>query len=292
MSSANSVIGTACERLARVSGARAAGALSEGEGVVFEALPSSAVPSKRVTPKFIELLDNQHDPGVAGLYFSQDVATALSVGVGDVVPTKSGPVSVAGIFNYPDDGRLPGLGWSVLVPAPANEMFDSCWLDVPFVQSQAASFILTAVAPGNVEKPTVSQLNSRLGENYDVAEVVDTRQSLIAIPSALIFAISLGYALTRSRRLELSSALHVGVRRSALVVQATAENSIWLIAANITIFSCAAFVVILESPIDRGAILLGVGRIVILASMALLLGSCLGVAVTRERHMFRYFKER
>lgn len=292
VSSTKSVIGTACENLAHVSGARAAGALSEGDGIVFEALPSSVVPTKTVTPRFVELFAQESDPSVAGMYFSQEVALALSVGVGDRVETTSGPVFVAGIFNYPDDGRVPGLGWSVLDVVPADSMFDSCWLDVPFAQSLAPSFILTTVAPGSVEKPTVGQLNARLGSNYDFGALVEARDSLLTIPSAALVGLALGYVFVRVRRLELASALHCGVGRSALFVQLLLENIAWLSAACATAMAATLLFIMPEGASDRTALVLGTVRILALAAASVLLGSALGVALTREKHMFRYFKER
>lgn len=292
VSSAKSVIGTACENLAGVSGARAAGALSEGEGIVFEALPSSIVPTKEVTPRFVELLAHESDPSIAGMFFSQEVALALSLGIGERVETTSGPVSVAGIFDYPDDGRVPGLGWSVLDVVPADRMFDSCWLDVPYAQSLAPSYILTAVAPGTAEKPTVGQLNARLGSNYDFGALVGERDSLLTIPSAVFVGLALGFVLVRLRRLELASALHIGVGRSALFVQILVENIAWLSAASALVVAATLVFVVPEAASDRTALVLGTLRILALAAASVLLGSSLGVALTREKHMFRYFKER
>lgn len=292
VASTRGISGRACERLAGVAGAGAAGAMSDGGGVVFEALPSTTVPSRHVTPHFVDLLPHRVDPAIAGLLLSREVAVALGSDVGQTVATTAGPVAVAGIFDYPDDGRLPGLGWSVLVVVPADGMFDACWLDVPFVQSPTASFLLTAVAPSPVEKPSVSRLNFRLGEPYDVGEAVRARPSLLAVPSAAVFGVVLGTVLVRLRRLELASALHVGVRRSALLVQLLTENALWLAAAWAVIPAGVLVLALPESPGDRAALLHGCLRLLVLASAATAAGCAAGTLLVREKHLFRYAAER
>lgn len=43
---------------------------------------------------------------------------------------KAGAVRVAGTFASPDDGRVSGFGYTALVPASANGIFDQCWIEV------------------------------------------------------------------------------------------------------------------------------------------------------------------
>jgi hypothetical protein len=286
------VEGPACDGLSDLKGVRAVGAIGAGEPVRFLSLPSSAVPRKLVTHSFINLLENDSDASVAGVFLSSDLATALSADVGDTLSTQSGDTVVAGIFSYPDDGRTPGLGWAVLETRPSAGMFDECWMDVLGTESNAANFLLTAVAPNPSEPPSLGQLNTTLGSSFDGRAEFLNRSSAVSVFAAGAFGLLLGFMSKRPRRLELASALHVGIPKTGLILQVQAEEVLWLIAANTVVLGACAWAVQSELDIDAVSVFLSGLRTSAVGTIGVLIGATVAVLFTREKHLFKYFKDR
>lgn len=282
-----------CELLAILPGVRAAGAITEGEPIRFSVTPSSRVPMQVVSPGFVELLSNRSNTRKAGIYVSAEVAMVLGASPGDAVSVIQGePVYIEGVFDYPDDGRRPGLGWAVLEVQPASPGFDECWIDIPQPSAGAADYLLTAVASSSETKPKLGQLNTTLGTEYDGRAKFQARPSQVALQAALIFGVILGFTSKRLRRLELASALHVGVSKWALTIQVLVEEAVWLSPAVLLLTSVYLWQLQTALVTDHLALFLVGAKIFGLASCGVLLGAVIGVAGTREKHLFRYFKDR
>ncbi|TFC48920.1 hypothetical protein [Cryobacterium shii] len=292
ISAPGEIDGAACDNLNSLSGVNAAGAIAESVPIRFLALPSSAVPVKRVSPGFVELLATRSDSSVAGLYLSSELARALAVNVGDPVQTAPGTASVAGVYDYPDDGRAPGLGWAVLVVEPAAGMFDACWESVPNAVSTGGDYLLTTVSENPTESPTFGQLNTTLGKKFDARHEFINRPSSMVVVAAGAFGLMLGFGSKRVRRLELASALHVGVTKSALVVQVVIEEAVWLVAANAVVLGAAGWVIQSELDVDALVVFANGLRTAFSATACVFIGAAASVFMTQEKDLFRYFKAR
>lgn len=287
--------GRACERLRSLPAVQAAGAVSDSEEPIRAVnLPGSPIPAFAASPGFAELLLGSVPAG-AGVVVSDDTARTLGVGPGDRVVAESGPTRVAGVYQYPDDGRRPGFGYGALVVTGEAAIFDECWVRAWPRIDVLPALLLTTVVPGKAgldDPPAVAQLNTRLGETFDGAQRFAARVTawtpLAGALAAGLFAAVAG----RLRRLESAAALHVGVPRSAIVLASTLEAAAWagaaaLIGAAATVMFASGF-----EPPDRAVMLLLAARVVLCGWLGALAAAALTAAATRERDLFRLFKDR
>ncbi|MDO5053266.1 MAG: hypothetical protein Q4E05_10320 [Pseudoclavibacter sp.] len=282
-----------CERLAAVPGVRAAGALRADaqRPLTASALPGAPLPRFHTTPGLPALLGARGADG-GGVVLSRDAARALGVAAGDTVASAEGPVRIAAEYDYPDDGRRPGLGYAVLVPAPAQGAFDECWLDAWPPLEDARSLLLFTANGRSEVPPEFSQLNSTLGLEFDGAAEFAGRASLAAAPLAFLAFALVGGASVRIRRLQLAAARHYGVRPAEQTAMLLLGAGVW-IAPPACLGVSAGLLASALTPVEGRELLLVVAcRVVLAACGGALAGVVLQAALIRERHLFRYFKDR
>lgn len=317
----------ACTALAGLPGVQAAGAIRNPQtDLAPAALPSSTIPYFETTVGFGALLGaSKVDTG--GLLVSDQVAETLQLSAGDEIPlrtsakqtTEKAPAKaaqVADVYAYPDDGRVPGFGYAVLAEVVVRQAdtagtnatvanasaadatdtvrFDECWVrmwpESPSIRGQLAG----VVAPGSKEDPppTLSKLNNRFGEEFTGRAQFEDRVTRFAPVAAVVLGAVLGFAALRLRRIHLAAALHSGVRRRDLAIILGLEQVCWVSLSAVILVNVAAWCAFGVPVGDRGA-LFSYG---LLTAASLILGSFVGAAVafvsTRERALFRYFKER
>lgn len=102
----------------------------------------------------------------------------------------------------------------------------------------------------------------------------------------------LGFAAVRTRRLELAGALHVGVGPIALLGTQLTQTLAWLVAAGGLLAPVMLVAVGEVAAAERPGLLELATPPVAGALVAVMLGVAAGVLVTRERHLFDYFKSR
>lgn len=287
--------GAACDALATVPNARASGAVRSMEtGIAASTLPSSTIPLFEVTGGFPDLLDPQRDDA-AGVYLSRDAANALGVESGEEFPARfSAPVAVAGVYEYPSDGRRSGFGYAALAPAGSNGRFDECWVDVWPTSDEIPALMQTTLASGgeNAEPPALAQLNPSLGRAFDGAERFEQRITRFAAGAAGATALGLGFVAMRTRRLQLASAMHAGMKKTDLACISGLEVLSWVAPAVVFSGMAAAAFAVSGIPADApSAAVLGL-RIITPAAVFAFLGAGVALAATRETHLFRYFKNR
>jgi hypothetical protein len=155
--------GAACESLNSLDGVTAAGAMRNVEpGIRASALPSSPIALTEVTAGFPRILTNEPVPG-AGAILSSEAADTLGLSRGDTLETTHGATTVAGTFEYPDDGRRRGLGYAALVVTSSDDVFDECWVDAWPTMPNLAAVLLTTLTPSgptDETKPVLGQLNA------------------------------------------------------------------------------------------------------------------------------------
>lgn len=284
-----------CEALADLPGVRAAGALAASDGVVAAALPRSSVPTIVVSPGALALFDVTADVLGPGVLLSDQAASALGLSTGGTLSTTSGSAPVRGTYTYPDDGRRPGYSYAALVPSAAQRPFDECWVDAFPAPQELSGLLRTVLLPSGdqeVRPPVLSQLNTTLGTQFDGRTRYDERPTRHAPVAAALAGLALGCAAIRARRLELASALHSGVARADQLTQLLGEASTWIAAAWVLALPVPTALV-LAAPGDGAAAIAGIAlQVMTAASVGVLAGVAVAAALTRERHLFVYFKNR
>lgn len=206
---------------------------------------------------------------------------------------------VAGVFQYPDDGRSTSYDYVALsqVPAAADD-FDQCLVKAWPVPDAMQSLLQSTVSSWSSDasqQPTISQLNSTQGTQLDAVKTFRGRQSALAPVVMFVSALFAGYAAVRARRLELASAMHCGEPKIALWLQMLLETLMWCCSAIIV---TTPLIVWALTHMETGVIissttLVGIlSRIPAAALVGVLAGASMAMLITRERDLFRYFKNR
>lgn len=287
--------GGSCETLSELSGVRASGAVREvKEGVSIAALPSTVMPYFEVTSGFVSVIDAKWN-GEPGVILSAQASEALSRERDDDLLLADQSVSIAGTFNYPDDGRRAGLGYAMLAPTlPDLGSYDQCWIDVWPMNTQINHLLTLVVLPSEDQKesPKFSQLNSRLGAEFDGTVRFDSRNTKYAFITATVVGAAMGYVSVRSRRLQHASALHAGMHRADLSAIVLGEALVWIVAG--VLFGAAAIGCWLATGLgsDPTSVLILGARVLLWGCTGALSGVSVGLFATREQALFRYFKDR
>lgn len=280
--------GAVCESLTRVSSVNGAGAIRQTEpSIGLAALPGVAIPQWDATPGFQEILAGRHM--AKGSVLMSSAAAALSgLTPGTVLPTTSGPLWVDGLYSFPEDGRLPELGYAVVDQTPALGAFDQCWVDV-WPQSDEVEALVRIVLrdnPSGSTNVTFSQLNPTLGERFTGASQYSGRVTRFAPIVASFLAFLLGLASVTLRRTELATALHFGMTRPALVLQMTFEAMSWAVVGTVL---CAPVLVFASLSVsDAGTLRSASAATLALAAVSVVFGAGAACFAVRERALFRY----
>lgn len=287
-----------CEDLSGTTGITSSGAIrASRESLYALNLPASELAVHEVTPGLLSVVAPGHSSEGAGIWLSDDLAATLGAHVGNLIATTSGSVTVAGVFTMPDDGRERTLAYSVLAPVPPVGNFDECWAEVWPTEEATTALVRHSLVAGSGDGPEQErvirrQLNSRFGAQFDAKRLLDERQTRFAPVAALMVGVGLGAFGVWVRRLEFAAALHARVQKPTLMWQVLLESAVWLACA---VAVCAAALVGLAAWDNPDSIvepwLIGL-RVVSLGAVGAAVGAVCAVGSIRERHLFRYFKER
>lgn len=289
--------GRRCESFLDLPNVTAAGAVREQkEGVRLTLLPSTTVRYFESTPQFAAVL-NASEAGT-GLLLSQAVVDAVGWTAGDSLRIAGqGRVPTAGSFPYPDDGRVAGLGFSLISEVPAwQKSFDECWITVWPQSSEIESLASIVVAPdsasgdGSAAGPTLLHANSSLGTRFSVG-IADMVWAYAPV-AAMVFTAIATFFFTRARRLEVASARHVGVRASDQLAILVSEMLVCTLMAVVIVAPVALYLVVTATPDLAGSL----GWHSLRGASAIFAGAIAGTVAgflgIRERQLFRYFRER
>jgi len=293
--------GQQCDALASSPVVAAAGALRAGPDITVAALPSNRVPSWEITPGFIDLFDTtgtgKTKPGV---FLTADLAERVGINIqSSNLPLADGQaLAIAGIFTYPADGRLPGISYSVVAPIASSEPFDQCWV-LAWPKPEEATDVLTLpilpglITPGDpASTPTIVQLNTTKGLTFDGPAKFTALPLLPLLLTSLTIGALLGFISIRLRRLELAAVLHAGWSKTALSLQVACETILWTGIASIPALVASLVAAQYGNTPDWFSAFFPALRSITLTLATALLGALTATALTRESHLFRYFKQR
>ena len=308
VSSAGRVDGAACVALADNYDVTAAAVRQLPGQFRATTMRSVPLPQYVATPGIEQVLGVERPGGGAGAHANGGEVGGSDTGVfvgsqvidqfGEGLQTLAGEpeeLVVAGVFPYPDDGRMAGYGFAVVMPEPtSSEPYDECWVkswpELPEINGLLHSVVIPADKP-DAPSPDLSQLNTTLGRTFDGAAMFASRMSRFDPYLALITGAAIGVFAVRSRRLELASAQHAGVSRGVLTRMQLLQQSVWVtLASGVTFGVTAVFAG--YYPDDVGSLLGIAARVIGLGAAGALAGVVVATVTIRERALFIYFKQR
>jgi hypothetical protein len=260
----------ACARLSTLRGVTGAVAMRQrGSEVRVAVLPRFGQPDIEVFGDLFGVLGGEAS-GVPGILLSRPFADQLGLRAGSPFALTDGASRVAGVFNYPDDGRQQVLANAVVVPTPNPEgAFDECWVTVwppdPRLAALHTSVLLGQGQSGGVE---FQLLNGTLGEPKPLLQLFEESHVQTVKLAGVVGSLLLGFVWLLTRRLDLAVALHVGQSRCAQVGQVLSEAlSVALIAASAVVvgtllvvgrgLSMGDFAILAVSTVARAVAALG-----------------------------------
>ncbi|WP_322759658.1 hypothetical protein [Frankia sp. Cr2] len=288
-----SIDAAACERLSAISGVRSAGALKETDAVVLRVMIANPIPAYVVTPGLIEVLGGNAATR-AGAWLPAQLAKTLGVQPGQELVTTAGTLSVAGIYDYPDDGRDSRLNYAALLPQLATGVFDECWAEVWPLSKTRDHLLYSAltVDVSSTDPVIIGQLNTSRGTQFDGVGAFTGRPTRYGLAGCGLAGLILGFVAIRMRRLEIAAALHLGESRCALLASLLIETAVWSFSAFILAACALVFGVIPRNT----AASMNVYIIDICgpaaAALTALVGTVLASFTIQEKYLFGYFKSR
>ena len=280
------VDGAACDRLANAGGGMMgtlAGAMRAGQQIVPLA-----------TPGMIRMIAGSAKSDVSGVWISTDVAKDFGLTKGSVMQTEQGTMSVAGVFDWPNDGRDTRFAYAFLVPVSAsNGTFDECWVRQWPQSGQTGDLLYsTLVASGSPSNAGVTQVNKSFDSHYDAQASYEQRMTRWMPWLGLAVGLLFGAFSVRRRRLEYAGALHSGQSKGAQLLEITAETMIWSgLACASSVALLGAYCVRMSSA-DAMTVWLGAMRTPCAIFAGVMVSSMLVGMTIRETQLFRFFKQR
>lgn len=291
-----SIDGRACDALRDQPGVRAAGAVAAQEPPLTVAgVPQNPLTFFATSPGFSRMLPQSTGQQQPGPLLSEATATSLGLSIGDTVISTSGDTVLGGTYDYPDDGRPRGMGYAAIAPTSADDPFDECWIDAYPVTRATADLLYTALAADATLADsglTVSQHNQSLGQARDPAAEFSGRMTALFPLAALALGAGVGFLSAWSRRLEIASALHTGVRRLDHTATLLLETFAWSAVAAATSIPVIALLAQNLTQTDHIRVVLTAAHIPTMVVAGAILGTLTAALTIRESRLFAYFKDR
>ncbi|WP_147303277.1 hypothetical protein [Microbacterium bovistercoris] len=294
VASSGNIAGEACEALSSLPQVSGSGAIrATQQQLTFAVMPRSPLDAYAASSGMRDVL-GVRKLSERGIVVSADAADELGTLRNDTVITNRGVTELAGEYDYPADGRRPGFGWAALIPAPADELYDECWVTVwPFTSDIRPLLMstLAASAPRDA-KVEIAQLNTRYGSTFDGAARYDTRPTALNPLYAAALGLVLAFAAIRLRKLEFAARLHDGASTASLQALAVTESLSWLSTAALASAAIAAALAVQIPHPDSGAVIATSLTTCFAAIVGGVCGALTGATVVREQDLFAYFKDR
>ncbi|RSX56147.1 hypothetical protein D2E26_0710 [Bifidobacterium dolichotidis] len=222
------VDGVTCDQLSKLhhSTIQQSGALSaKADLIEMKATPGSQVQSFTVSPGMIELVASASGKGgdqtvdTSGTWASQSVAEEFGLTTGSIIQTTQGEERIAGIYDWPNDGRDTKLGFALLMPHPASQNdYGECWARQWPHSDRTSELLYSTIADADPQNPSgILPVNRTLSSNYDANNSYLKRDTAFMPVIALAIGCFIGVVAVRSRRLEYAGALHSGQTKASQI---------------------------------------------------------------------------
>lgn len=292
----NGIDGRVCDSLSAHDGVRAAGALREDDTIAFRVLPQNPVTLYEASPGFALMLPSstgsQHD----GLLLPTGLAYDLGADLGDPLTTNEGDTRLGGTYDYPDDGRPPGMGYAAVAPVAADsQRFDECWIDAYPTTRATTDLLYTALSPDLPDEisPQLSQHNVTLGTAGEPAREYLSRDTRPVPLLAGIAGILVGFLAIWTRRLEFASALHTGAHKVDQLLTGILETAAWAAGALVATVPVILSIAAAQAPArDQPSVITAALLIPAAGFAGALIGAATATLLIREKRLFAYFKGR
>ena len=293
------VDGLACDRLSdHGDPSFISGAMRSGPQVVPLATKGIELSSYEVTAGMIRLItaeDPQEVPNPSGVWVSSDVSHDFGLVKGSRMQTNHGTVTVAGVFDWPNDGRDMRFAYAMIAPAASSGgVFQECWAK-QWPQSDQMDELLLSTATKNPKsemRPGVTALNKGFDAHYDAQKGYLTRVTRWMPYLGLAVGLLLGVISVRRRRLEYAGALHSGESKGAQLLGIELESLIWAGVGTLATCALLSAYALRMSQSDPLAVLLAAVRTPLVLLAGVLVSSLLTGSVIRQTQLFRYFRNR
>ncbi|KFI51619.1 hypothetical protein [Bifidobacterium biavatii] len=292
--------GSVCDRLPdAANGPSMAGAMRVGDQLTPASTPGKDIASYQITPGMIDMLTandstGRTDADASGIWVSSDVARDFGLAVGGPFDTNHGTATVAGVFDWPNDGRDTRFVYAILVPVSATDgTFTECWAKQWPASDQTETLLYSTVVASDGQNPAgVMAVNKGFDSHYDAQSGYLNRMTRWTPFAALAVGLLLGIVAVRRRRLEYAGALHSGQTKGAQLLGITLETLIWggsasAASASLLIAYCARM-----SQSDPAAVLVAALRTPVALFAGVMVASVLSGLTIRESQLFRFFKNR
>lgn len=294
------VDGRQCDRISSVDkGPQASGAIRKGPQLTPLSTPGKDLASFEVTPSILDLIltgpKNRAAPSdPSGVWVPTDLAKDFGLSAGSRFETDHGTIRVAGIFDWPNDGRDTRFQYAVITPVSSGDgVFNECWAKQWPASPQGDSLLYsTTLVSSGKSQSGIMPLNKGYDSHYDAVASYRGRLTVWLPLVGLAVGLLLGIISVHRRRLEYAGALHSGQDKGAQLLGMGLETACW-----------SGF-----GLICTGGVLLAVTRIVALADpwlvlwtamrtpLALFAGCLIGALASgcliRESRLFALFKDR
>lgn len=291
------VDGDACDRLTDTDDgtmSASSGAMRSGRQIVLLATPGKDISSYDVTPGMIRLIAGNAKADVSGVWVPRDLAKDFGLAVGSVLQAREGATRVAGVFDWPNDGRDTRFAYAFIVPVSASaSTFNECWVKQWPASGQTESLLYsTLVAGSGSSNVGVTQVNKSFDSHYDARSSYLTRPTRWMPYLGLAIGVLIGVFGVRRRRLEYAGALHSGQSKGAQLLGIGVETVAW--AGLAALSSCALLTAyaVRMSQSDWMAVLAAAVRTPLAVFSGVMVASLFAGLLIRESQLFRFFKKR
>lgn len=285
----------ACVALGDVTGVVGAAAIRhETSGLSVAALPRFEQTHIEVAGDLVAVLGGRRAAG-SGVYVSSVFAEQLGVVAGDDLALTAGNARIAGVFEYPDDGRHPVLGSAIVVPVPADDrVFTECWVTVWPPDQRHSSLFLTVLRGESPSQPAEIQiLNGTAGHPRALSTLIEESPVDLLEGGAVSVSALLGAVWLRTRRTDLALRMHLGQGRLAQCLQSCVEAAIPVTVVGAFGVVIGYLVSIRILPPEDSAWIAGVGAATAGAAVvAVLAGVCVASLTIRDRRLGDWSRER
>lgn len=290
--------GTVCDRLSNVThGPSSSGAMRAGDQITPLSTPGKDVSSYEVTSGMLRILTTNTDGAVdaSGIWVSSQIAADFGLTTNSHLETDHGTVQVAGVFDWPNDGRDTRFAYAIIVPVSASARpFSECWAKQWPSSADTDSFLYsTVIVSGSGQNQAgVMAVNKGFDARYDAQTLYEQRMTRWTPWLGLMIGMLLGAISVRQRRLEYAGALHCGQTKGSMLLGICLETFIW------SGFACASGGTLLAAycvraaQSDTGAVIITSLRTPIAVYTGCVIAALLYGLTIRESQLFRFFKNR